>query len=216
MAGGWFVLAADQGQVIGTQHDLGTPAEGGVSSCETCHVPHEAYGAVIWEGDPRAGDEDFSGQAPACYSCHDGTVAGGAFAFDPDVGQHPIDREKGQDCQMCHDAHVSDFGSFLRFPNGANLCQACHEMATDLDHPVNINVHEAGLDPLDTEWGPEEGDLEGARLWDERGRLAGEYLKCLSCHAAHGGAPETLVATESESAWNPAFCGNCHRREGLR
>ena len=67
LTGAWLALA-DQGKVVGTAHDLGT--HGAVSSCETCHIPHEARGEIIWEGDARP-EGDFSGLTPLCYSCHE-------------------------------------------------------------------------------------------------------------------------------------------------
>lgn len=212
VAGGWLALA-DQGQVIGTPHDMGTVS--GVSSCETCHVPHEEAGDVLWE-DGTYTNEDFSGIAPDCYSCHDGTVATGSFVFDPDTVRHPLDREAGEDCDMCHDPHISDYGNFLLFPSGANLCQICHEAASGDEHPVNVNVHDAGVWPLDTSWAPDEGDLSGTRLWDSLGRPGAEYTKCLTCHAAHGGTEESLLATEDTHGVGIAICQNCHTGGGLR
>ncbi len=209
-AGGWLAFA-DQGRVTDTAHDLGSP---GVSSCETCHVPHEAAGDVLWEDGGPARDEDFSGLAPVCYSCHDGSVATGSFVFDADTVRHPLDREKGQDCNMCHDPHISDYGNFLLFPSGANLCQTCHESASGVDHPVNVNVHDAGFWPLDTEWNPEEGDNSGTRLWDSMGRPGAEYTKCLTCHAAHGGTSENLLATEDTHGVGITICQNCHTGGG--
>jgi predicted CXXCH cytochrome family protein len=210
---GWLALA-DQGKVTGSAHDLGTHGAAGVSSCETCHVPHEASGEIIWDGAARP-EGAFTGIAPVCYSCHDGTVAGGSYVFDEAITQHPIDREAGKDCNMCHDPHVSDYGSFLLFPSGANLCQACHEHASEADHPVNVNVHEAGHTPLDTQWDPDTGDLHGARLWDSTGRPGSDYSKCLTCHAAHAGSGDSLLATSVGDGTSipPAFCQNCHNRE---
>jgi predicted CXXCH cytochrome family protein len=206
------VALADQARVTGTEHDLGTPD--GVSSCETCHIPHATSDGVIWQDGP---DEEgpLSGLASLCYSCHDGTVAGGSYAFDEAFGQHPMDRETGEDCNMCHDPHISDYGSFLLFPSGANLCQACHEHASEADHPVNRSVHEVEFAPVDIERDPEHGDLRGARLWDANGRPGDEYTKCLTCHAAHAGSGESLLATDADDLLGVAsgFCLNCHQRE---
>lgn len=212
VTGGWLALA-DQARVTGTAHDLGTP--GGVSSCEMCHVPHAASGGIIWSGEARA-DGAFSGLAPVCYSCHDGTVATGSYVFDEAVVQHSIDREAGEDCDMCHDPHISDYGSFLLFPSGANLCQACHEHAGEGEHPVNVSVHEVGFTPADIQRDPDHGDLDGARLWDVTGRPGIEYTKCLTCHAAHAGSAESLLATGADDGTGVAsgFCQNCHQREG--
>lgn len=211
VTGGWLALA-DQARVTGTAHDLGTP--GGVSSCETCHVPRAASGADIWDGAVRA-DGPLSGLASTCYSCHDGTVAGGSYVFDETAVQHPIDREAGEDCSMCHDPHMSDYGSFLLFPSGANLCQACHEHAGEADHPVNRSVHEADFAPADMQRDPEHGDLRGARLWDAMGGPGDEYTKCLTCHAAHAASAESLLATDADDGLGAAsgFCLNCHQRE---
>jgi predicted CXXCH cytochrome family protein len=211
LTGAWLALA-DQGKVVGTAHDLGT--RGAVSSCETCHIPHEARGEIIWEGDARP-EGDFSGLTPLCYSCHDGTVATGSYVFDTGVAQHPVEREPGKDCDMCHDPHISDYGNFLLFPSGANLCQACHEHAGEADHPVNVSLHDVGFSPEDTKWSPDDGDFSGARLWDIIGRPGTEYTKCLTCHAAHAGAGESLLATavEEGSATASRFCQNCHQRE---
>ena len=217
VTGAWLALA-DQGQVIGTAHDLGTHGAGGVSSCETCHVPHEAGGETVWDGDQRA-DDDFSGLTPICYSCHDGTIATGSYVFDAEAVQHPIEREPGKDCDMCHDPHVSDYGSFLLFPSGANLCQACHEHAGEADHPVNVSMLEVGFSPRDTTWDPDIGDLQGSRLWDPTGRPGSEYSKCLTCHAAHGGAAaDTLLATGIDDGTGApsVFCQNCHYRGEAR
>lgn len=213
-AGGWLAFA-DQGKVTGTVHDLGSPGSGGVSSCETCHVPHESAGDVLWETDPREGEE-FSGIAPVCYSCHDGSVATGSFVFDKETVRHTLDRQAGQDCDMCHDPHDTEYGNFLLFPSGANLCQTCHEEASGQDHPVNVNVHQAGVWPLDTDWAPEEGDLSGTRLWDAMGRPGAEYTKCLTCHAAHGGTEDSLLATKDTHGAGVAICQNCHTGGGLR
>jgi predicted CXXCH cytochrome family protein len=212
LAGGWQAIA-EQGKVTGTAHDLGTPGETGVSSCETCHVPHEEQGQVLWEGDPRQ-DGEFTGLAPLCYSCHDGTVADGSYAFDQGLAQHPVEPgEPGQDCDLCHDPHISDYGSFVLFPSGANLCQACHEHASEADHPVNVKLSEAKFAPSDTHRDPNAGDLSGARLWDRTGRTGSEYTKCLTCHAAHAGSPaESLLSIDPADAVSttPALCKNCH------
>ncbi len=209
----WLALA-DQGNVTGTAHDLGSSGAGGVSSCETCHVPHEVSGAAIWEEGPSAGGT-FAGLTPACYSCHDGTVATGSYVFDSDAVQHPLDREAGKDCNMCHDPHVSDYGSFLLFPSGANLCQACHEHASENDHPVNVNLRDAGFAPLDTQWDPDKGDVSGTRLWDVSGRAGSEYTKCLTCHSAHAGTSESFltIGPDIQAGISSALCQNCHRGE---
>ena len=207
----------EQGKVIGSKHDLGVMAyPSGVSTCETCHFPRDASGESLWARGPRRQDDPFSGAAPLCYSCHDGTVtASGSYAFDMGVAQHPTTPgESGEDCDQCHDPHVPDYGNFLLFPAGANLCKACHAHASEDDHLLNVNAIDAGYAPQDGRWSPDEGDLSGTRLWDASGWQPGSYLKCLSCHAAHGAASSTTLLTmryrDAVSAASP-LCLNCHR-----
>jgi predicted CXXCH cytochrome family protein len=205
-----------QGTVVSSEHDLGVPAGGsGVSACEICHIPHDASGETLWARGPYPEGEAYSGSRPVCYSCHDGTVtAGGAYAFDESATHHPITPgEPGEDCDMCHEPHVPDFGSFLLFPAGANLCKSCHAHASEVDHPVNVDAIEVGYAPLDSRWSPGEGDSSGTRLWDESGFEPGSYVKCLSCHAGHGAEPDTPLLTMSAVESDGEFlCVNCHLR----
>lgn len=199
----------EQGAVIGSPHDLGTA---GVSTCEVCHLPHEASGQRLWSDDPHAGDERLSGVAPLCYSCHDGTVAEGLHVFDVGLAQHPVQPgQPGEDCDMCHDPHVADNGNFLLFPSGANLCRTCHGRAGDGDHEMNTDAAAHGSVPVDDTWNPAAGDFSGARLWDEGGARPGTFLKCLSCHGAHGAASETLLSVAAGPAGSSALCVICHR-----
>lgn len=235
LAGVWLALA-DQGTVVGTIHDLGTTAGTGVSSCETCHIPHEADGAAIWSGNPQT-EGSLSGLAPGCYSCHDGTVASGAYAFDATLAQHPVKAgEAGKDCDLCHDPHLADYGSFIKIPSGANLCQVCHGHRSEAEHPVNVDTRQPALFhillrgvlvdvkvderqpavvPRDTQWDPDRGDFSGTRLWNAEGTASGDYVKCLTCHAAHGTATATQLLTMSYTAapgTGSTLCANCHRR----
>ena len=204
----------EQGKVVGGQHDLGVTTGGaGVSACEVCHLPREASGQTLWSADPHAGDESFSGIAPACYSCHDGTVSdGGAHVFDAALAQHPVKPgETGKDCDMCHDPHLADYGSFLLFPAGANLCKTCHAGGGSENHPLNVDAAGGGTAPRDDRWDPDAGDFNGTRLWDEKGSRPGSLLKCLSCHAAHGAASDTLLSITTGSQVSTSLCANCHR-----
>jgi len=203
----------EQGKVTGSRHDLGVATgTAGVSSCEVCHLPHDASGGLLWEKDPRAGDERFSGIAPACYSCHDGTVAAsGLHVFNAALAQHPVKAgEPGEDCDMCHDPHLAEYGSFLLFPAGANLCKTCHAGGGNENHPLNVDAAERDRTPQDDRWDPEAGDYNGARLWDDTGARAGTHVKCLSCHAAHGAASEILLSMPTEG--EKSLCANCHLR----
>ncbi len=207
----------DQGKVISSEHDLGVvDYRSGVSACETCHLPHDASGESLWARDPHPEGDPFSGSQPLCYSCHDGTVtASGAYTFDLGVAQHPITPgETGEDCDMCHDPHVPDYSNFLLFPAGANHCKTCHALGSDKDHPLNLAVVDAGYAPQDDRWNPNDGDFKGTRLWDASGLQAGGYLKCLTCHAAHGAMTSATLLTmsyrDATSAASP-LCRNCHR-----
>jgi len=204
----------EQGKVIGSQHDLGVAAgAAGVSACEVCHLPRDARATLLWSEDPHAGDERFSGIAPACYSCHDGTVTdSGLHAFDVALAQHPVrPGEVGEDCDMCHDPHLADYGSFLLFPAGANLCRTCHAGGGSAGHPVNIDAIAGGHVPRDDSWNPDASDFHGTRLWDEGGSRPGTFLKCLSCHAAHGTASKSLLSVATDSRGSASLCANCHR-----
>lgn len=204
----------EQGKVVSSGHDLGVASvPSGVSACEICHVPHDASGESLWAEGPHAKSAEFSGARPACYSCHDGTVtAGGAYAFDDESAHHPIKPgQVSEDCDMCHDPHVPEFGNFLLFPAGANFCKSCHAHASTEDHPVDIDTAEVGSAPLDGRWDPEEGDYSGTRLWDRDGVEPGTYVKCLSCHAGHGtGAEATLLTMHPDALGTDSLCLNCH------
>lgn len=207
-----------QGMVIGSEHDLGAASyASGVSACEVCHLPHDADGESLWSQSPYPEDDNFSGSAPLCYSCHDGTVAsGGSYAFDAALAQHPVaPGEPGDDCDMCHDVHAPDYGSFLLFPSGANHCKTCHANADDGDHPLNVDAPAAGYHPADTQWNPDEGDFSGTRLWDADGWHSGNEVKCLTCHAAHGAlSGSALLTMSSEKGGSGALCNNCHGPAG--
>ena len=205
----------EQGKDVSSQHDLGvTAGAAGVSACEVCHLPRDASGQLLWSEDSHAGDERFSGIAPACYSCHDGTVTdNGLHAFDAALAQHPVrPGEVGEDCDMCHDPHLADYGSFLLFPAGANLCRTCHAGGDRLSHPLNIDASGPGIVPQDIRWDPDAGDFNGTRLWDEAGMRPGTLIKCLSCHAAHGTASKGLLSIAADGRGSTSLCANCHHR----
>jgi predicted CXXCH cytochrome family protein len=209
-----------QGKVISSEHDLGVASTSGVSACEVCHLPHDLGGESLWAQSPYPEDDFFSGSAPLCYSCHDGTVAaGGAYVFDTGLAQHPVTPgEAGEDCDMCHDAHVPDYGEFLLFSTGANHCRTCHANADDGNHPLNVDAVGHGYPPWDDRWNPNDGDFSGTRLWDMSGWQAGDHVKCLSCHAAHGTLTDTMLLTMrlEEVPGSGALCGNCHRESEAR
>ena len=216
----WIMVSGlslgQQGKVVGTVHDLGVTAyPSGVSGCETCHLPHDASGERLWADGAHAEDGPFSGIRPLCYSCHDGTVAaGGAYVFDPGVQEHPVTPgEIGEDCDMCHDPHVPDYGGFLLFPTGANHCKACHAGGSEEDHPLNVGSFTQEYEPQDSHWSPNEGDFSGTRLWDYSGWQSGGYVKCLTCHGAHGTVIDTALLTmgTEDAPGATSLCPNCHR-----
>jgi predicted CXXCH cytochrome family protein len=204
----------EQGAVIGGPHDLGAVSGNtGVSACEMCHLPSDAGSLAVWSKDPHAGDKQLAGISASCYSCHDGTVASsGLHVFDSALSQHVVQPGvPGKDCTMCHDPHVSEYGNFLRFPSGANLCRTCHTMT---GHPVNVDAARQGNLPGDHTFDPATGDFSGSRLWSADGASAGSTVKCLSCHAAHGAADSNLVSVAPGDLGSSALCMSCHQREG--
>jgi predicted CXXCH cytochrome family protein len=206
----------EQGAVIGGPHDLGAVSGStGVSACEVCHLPSDARALRLWSEDPHTGDEQLAGMAASCYSCHDGTVASsGLHVFDTALSQHIVQPGvPGKDCDLCHDPHVSEYGNFVKFPSGANLCQTCH---VETGHPVNVDAAAAGALPADPSFDPAAGDFSGSRLWSADGRTAGSTVKCLSCHAAHGAVGDKLISVAPGDIGSSALCANCHKRESGR
>lgn len=208
------LVTGEERMVPGTQHDLAIPGE---SVCVACHIPWGREEEVLWAEKPNSSG-DFSGLRPLCYSCHDGTVTPiGAFAFDLSRPLHLRDAGvKGADCDRCHDAHGTPYAKFLKLPGGANFCQNCHSRAGPANHPVDINVRAAGIEPADTHWDPYRNDLRGTRLWNQEGTGQGDSMKCLTCHATHGGEPNTEFNTLPLSSLDgsaTSLCDNCHSRQ---
>lgn len=210
LAGAGLVLADNKKDVSGTKHDVATE---GTQACIYCHLPRQADGELLWAREPNS-EGTFSGLKPLCFSCHDGTVANiRKYAFRDDSPLHEtLPGVKGQDCDRCHDPHETGYGKFIKYPEGAGFCQNCHEEAGAGGHPVDVDVRVLGHLPLDSTWNPDAGDSEGTRLWNETGTEAGNYVKCLSCHAPHGGLPDTSMNTMEVSAHEElkSMCQNCH------
>lgn len=195
-------------RVYGTQHDVAIP---GTPVCMYCHIPHAADAEALWASKPNMSGS-FSGLRPLCFSCHDGTVTAlGSFAFDL---SRPLHLRSpgivGADCDRCHDAHGTPYAKFLKLPGAADFCQGCHAVAGPVNHPVDVNARDLGIEPHDSSWDPYGGDFRGTRLWNEEGTGPGEYVKCLSCHATHGGEPETSFNTMPTRS----LCTNCHASNG--
>lgn len=211
LGGAGLVLAEKRKDVSGTRHDVATP---GNEACVSCHIPRDSDGELLWAGDPYTRD-GFSGLKPLCYSCHDGTVATiGRYAFAQGYPEHDsVPGLKGQDCDRCHDPHEKGYGKFVKYPGGAGFCVNCHEEAGPDDHPVDVDIGTLEEPPVDTTWDPDAGDSHGTRLWNEDGSGPGDKVQCLTCHAPHGGLPETKMNTLGVSAKHGDFlplCQNCH------
>lgn len=195
-----------------TKHNVSAP---GVSACTMCHIPG-GPGEDTLLADRSAGAGLFSGMRPLCFSCHDGTVtAVAAYVFNPITPTHLSSPGlKDQDCDRCHDPHDTGFGKFLKYGGGANMCQNCHSSAGPTNHPVNVDAIAAGIVPIDKAFDPYAGHFTGTRLWNAEGTGPGNYVKCLTCHAPHGGAPGTAISTipftgTGHNDFLP-LCMNCH------
>jgi predicted CXXCH cytochrome family protein len=197
----------DEKGVSGTKHDVVTP---GTPVCVNCHIPHEAGADVLWAAKPNTSGP-FAGLRPLCFSCHDGTVTTiGTFAFDLSRPLHlRSSGVRGADCDRCHDVHGTQYAKFLKLPGGADFCRNCHEKAGPVNHPVDVNARALGVDPTDSTWNPYKGDFSGTRLWNADGTGPGDYVKCLSCHATHGGTPGTQFNTMPLGG---VLCQNCHKK----
>lgn len=208
------IVSGEERKVSGTDHDVAIP---GSPTCVNCHIPWGAEGEVLWASKPNTTGE-FAGLRPLCFSCHDGTVTPvGAYGFDLSRPLHLRNPGiKGEDCDRCHDAHGTPYPKFLKLPGGADFCQNCHSRAGPGNHPVDISARAAGLEPVDSQWDPYRDDFRGTRLWNEEGIGPGDYVKCLSCHATHGGEPGTEFNTlpyDSSDGSSPSLCHNCHFTE---
>ena len=204
------VPSTGPGEIVNSKHNLGSP---GSPACLACHQPHNAKGSYLWARAVGAG----SGLRPLCYSCHDGSVTSvGSEAFNPNLSQHVVSGgTKGQDCDRCHDPHRNTWKFTTLTSTNADVCSACHGLNTGNDHPVNVN--DTAWLPADRVWDPVANDLSGTRLFDSTGTslvTSGPgYVKCLTCHAAHGGSGASLNTMPLTSATNSTspLCQNCHR-----
>lgn len=194
-------------RVAGTPHDVASP---GTPVCNYCHIPHDSKGDAVWARQPNS-TGTFAGLRPLCFSCHDGTVtAAGTYAFDLTRPLHlRSPGTVGADCDRCHDAHGTAYQRFLKLPGAADFCRDCHARAGPVNHPVDVSARSGGWEPMDTTWDPIHGDLQGTRLWNEEGTGPGDLVKCMSCHATHGGQPGTQFNTLPSGA----LCQNCHAKE---
>lgn len=217
-AGAGTVLGEHK-NISGTKHDVATS---GTPACVYCHVPRDAAGQLLWPNAEPNPDGPLAGQKRLCFSCHDGTVTKErSYVFDPERPEHVrTPGARGQDCDRCHNAHDAKNGQFLKVPGQANLCWNCHFRAGPADHPVGINAIEAGVRPTDTTFDPKSGDFSGIRLWNAAGTGPGNLVMCLSCHATHGGQPNTEIITglaaPADEPFFQALCRSCHAPGGGR
>lgn len=212
-----LALAASVGyagvsDIFGTAHDLGSS---GNPTCRQCHIPHNAEGAYLWARTPKTG---MSGLQALCFSCHDGTVTSrGQFISDPSYVNHAVTPGvPGSDCDRCHDPHVNNwkFVTDSAIPaeyRNANLCSACHGTGAN-SHPLVATDK-----PIDRTWNPYAAtpDFSGTRLFNSDGSAVVPtgtgYIKCTTCHVAHGAASSTLnsMAYTTNDSHSP-ICENCH------
>lgn len=205
---------AGPADVVGTKHDLG-PA--GTPVCSTCHTPHDAQGDYLWSRPVGAGN----GIKPLCYSCHDGTVTNtGKYAFDAKLSQHRVSPGvQGRDCDRCHDPHSNSFKFTTLGTANADVCSSCHGNTQSGNHPVDVAADK--YSPTDRVFDPNlmpSADTQGTRLYNAAGTAVVTsgpgYIKCLTCHSAHGGAADSRLNTMplSNGANTTApLCQNCHK-----
>lgn len=198
--------------LTGTAHNVGSA---GQEPCVLCHVPAEEGGETFWAQPPNSTGL-FAGIRPLCFSCHDGTVtASAAYVFNPTTPTHLSNPAvRGEDCDRCHDPHDRGYGKFLKWPMGADMCFNCHTQAGPTNHPVDVDAIAYGVIPTDSTFDPSAGDFSGTRLFNQAGTGPGNYIKCMTCHSPHGGAPGTALMTVAfEKVGHESFlplCLNCH------
>ncbi len=205
------VAYAGPGDILKTKHNLGSP--NGNPACTICHTPHDAKSSYLWARSVGDG----SGLKPLCYSCHDGSVtAKGAVAFDPTKEQHQVNAgSPGQDCDRCHDPHSNSYAFTTLGDLGANMCSSCHGKAGSFNH--SIDEISDPWPPADRTFDPNANDFSGTRLYDQAGSKivasGSGYVKCLSCHVAHGAVTSKLntMAMSTNSDASAPLCQNCHQ-----
>jgi len=210
---------AGKGGIFVTDHDVGSS---GNPTCAQCHTPHDASGDYLWAKTPKSG---MTGLGALCFSCHDGSVAE-AGMWIPTTQNHEVTPgAEGEDCDRCHDPHEDNWkfatdALSASFAN-ANLCAfgGCHHSThlTDNDHDVNVLA--GSSQPNDRVWNPNatSPDFSGTRLFNAAGDAvvaSGDaYLKCGTCHVAHGGvtgsALNSMAPTSTDS--HSPLCENCHQ-----
>lgn len=169
--------------------------------------------------------ERVAGKEEMCFSCHNGSVTdsrrkvwkfgGHKVKIKPSEAIHvtkilPLDAEGQVVCATCHTAHgVADETRFdqviyVRLPNpNSELCKICHtgefEWKKGGGHPIDVTTL-----PF-----PKELTAAGAKPGTKPNQVI-----CESCHMAHGGTNEKLLALEMENGIQDEsfLCEACHTK----
>lgn len=176
----------EQGQVVGTSHDLcayfpnepsaATTTPRVTGTCSACHMAHGP--AQQLTGTARGPPADSAGQ---CLACHQPGRCGQAKL--PGRADHPWTT-----CTDCHNPHERSFGKYLAKAQ-PDLCVGCHPRQGQL----------AG-GPHDFRRKPE--------AWPEAARAD----LCLSCHVPHGGERPDLFRFRWVTGYGnrDGVCLGCH------
>jgi predicted CXXCH cytochrome family protein len=146
-------------------------------SCQYCHVKTDK---------PRHGTA--RRDSTLCVECHsDKTdeIKKNTFKHGPVAAGY---------CEICHDAHGSDFPGFMRRPIN-EVCLSCHEKIGKGPHVLR-NTSQKGH-PLSGK-----NDISPKRK--------GKELSCVSCHDPHGGVVRYFLQSRKEERM--ALCQFCHNK----
>ncbi len=193
--------------------------------CAICH--YRWLDVFYYEGQSTAlvpyQKERVAADEKMCFSCHNGSVAdsrlrvwklgGHKVRVKPSNFIHitkvlPLDKSGRIICATCHTAHgVSDETRFdqviyLRLPNpNSELCKVCHV--------IEFHWKKNGGHPIDVTTIPFPEILRkaGARPGTKPNQVI-----CESCHLAHGGTNEKLLALEMQGdiQGESFLCEACH------
>ncbi len=193
--------------------------------CAICH--YRWLDVFYYEGQNTAlvpyQKERVAASEKMCFSCHNGSVAdsrrkvwklgGHKVKVKPSSVIHiskvlPLDKDGRIVCATCHTAHgVSDETRFdqviyLRLPNpNSELCKVCHVL--------EFQWKKSGGHPIDVTTIPFPKALR--RAGAKPGSRPNQVI-CESCHLAHGGTNEKLLALEMRDGvqGESLLCEACH------
>ncbi len=227
-----FVLAAEPvfAGVAGSKHDMFAQGKGtDTNMCSYCHVPHNAAGEKIWSFWPNEARLTPGYTNPnqpwylttgaisdmpienMCFSCHDGTAAGGESEMGLTETQtvfYNRNRHKtwgSGDCDICHTVHDNTNGNFLIVPATQSAesemptyCETCH-----------------GANPY-----PGAGSYGNMLAGSQHPYKDAGWLlngSCNSCHTMHGGSDYTTTGIAhpilKTSNADSVYCEMCHNHE---